>query len=64
MSPVWIRQQDAYTPGEAGIRMVKLSTVVILVGVVFLFIPIPPIATIIGIVTILAGVAMRILGGS
>jgi xanthosine utilization system XapX-like protein len=44
--------------------MVQTSTVVILVGVVFLFIPIPPIATIIGIVTILVGAAMRLLGGS
>lgn len=44
--------------------MVRKSTVVILVGVVFLFIPIPPIATIIGIVTILLGVALRVLGGS
>jgi xanthosine utilization system XapX-like protein len=40
----------------------KTSTIVILVGVVFLFIPIPPIATIIGILTILAGVAFRALG--
>ena len=44
--------------------MVKKSTIVILVGVAFLFIPIPPIATVLGIVTILAGVAMRLLGGS
>ena len=44
--------------------MVQKSTFVILAGVVFLFIPIPPIATIIGIVLILAGVAMRSLGGS
>jgi xanthosine utilization system XapX-like protein len=42
-------------------RDMKLSTIVILVGVVFLFIPIPPIATIIGVVTILAGVALRAL---
>lgn len=39
----------------------KLSTIVILVGVVFLFIPIPPIATIIGVVTILVGIALRVL---
>ncbi|MFC4553007.1 MULTISPECIES: transporter [Halorussus] len=44
--------------------MVRLSTGVILVGVVFLFIPIPPIATIIGVLLILAGLAMRFLGGS
>jgi hypothetical protein len=39
--------------------MVRLSTGVILAGVVLLFIPIPPIATILGLVTIAAGVAMR-----
>jgi xanthosine utilization system XapX-like protein len=39
--------------------MVQTSTAVILVGVVFLFIPIPPIATIIGLVLILAGVGLR-----
>ncbi|MFC5972635.1 transporter [Halomarina salina] len=44
--------------------MVQKSTFVILAGVVFLFIPIPPIATIIGIVLIFAGVAMRSMGGS
>ncbi|OVE84652.1 hypothetical protein [Natronolimnobius baerhuensis] len=41
--------------------MVRLSSGVILVGVVFLFIPIPPIATIAGILTILAGIALRFL---
>ncbi|MCU4926777.1 transporter [Halobacteria archaeon AArc-dxtr1] len=40
--------------------MVRLSTVVILAGVVFLFIPIPPIATIAGILTIAAGIGLRI----
>jgi xanthosine utilization system XapX-like protein len=44
--------------------MVSKSTIVILIGVVFLFIPIPPIATIIGIVTILIGAALKLLGGS
>lgn len=39
--------------------MVKTSTLIIAAGVVFLFIPIPPIATIIGIVLILAGVVYR-----
>jgi hypothetical protein len=42
--------------------MVRISTVVILVGIVLLFVPIPPIATILGILTILAGVLMRWLG--
>lgn len=41
--------------------MVRISTVVLLAGVVFLFIPIPPIATIIGVVGILTGLALRIL---
>ena len=41
--------------------MVRLSTIVLLAGVVFLFIPIPPIATAIGIVGILAGLALRLL---
>jgi hypothetical protein len=44
--------------------MVRKSTIVILVGVVFLFIPIPPIATIIGILTILGGAVLRYLEGS
>ncbi|MFC6943219.1 transporter [Salinirubellus sp. GCM10025818] len=44
--------------------MVSKSTIVILIGVVFLFIPIPPIATIIGIVTILIGAALKLVGGS
>ena len=44
--------------------MVRKSTVVIFIGIVFLFIPIPPIATAIGIVTILLGIALRLLGGS
>jgi hypothetical protein len=41
--------------------MVRISTVVILVGVVLLFIPIPPIATILGLLTILTGIALRVL---
>jgi xanthosine utilization system XapX-like protein len=44
--------------------MVRKSTIVILVGVVFLFIPIPPIATIAGILTILLGVGLRRFGSS
>ncbi|MDQ2049297.1 transporter [Natronolimnohabitans sp. A-GB9] len=39
--------------------MVRLSTVVILIGIVLLFVPIPPIATISGIVVILLGLALR-----
>ncbi|MFC7081437.1 transporter [Halorussus caseinilyticus] len=42
--------------------MVRFSTLVILAGVVLLFVPIPPIATILGIVTIAVGVLMRWLG--
>lgn len=41
--------------------MVQKSTWVILVGIVLLFIPIPPFATIAGIVVILAGLALRFL---
>lgn len=44
--------------------MVRLSTGVILAGVVLLFVPIPPIATILGVLTIVAGVALRIFGDS
>jgi hypothetical protein len=40
--------------------MVRLSTGVILAGVVLLFVPIPPVATILGVLTILAGVALRV----
>ncbi|WP_255192142.1 transporter [Natronobeatus ordinarius] len=39
--------------------MVRLSTIVILVGVGLLFVPIPPIATILGALVILAGIALR-----
>lgn len=41
--------------------MVRLSTIVLLAGVVFLFIPIPPIATAIGIIGIVTGIALRVL---
>ena len=41
--------------------MVRASTVVILLGIVLLFIPIPPIATVSGIVVILIGLAMRFI---
>ena len=40
--------------------MVRISTIVLLAGVVFLFIPIPPIATIIGILGIAIGIALRV----
>ncbi|MDJ1430988.1 transporter [Halostagnicola sp. A-GB9-2] len=43
--------------------MIQISTVVILLGVVFLLIPIPPIATIAGIVTILLGLVLRFVAG-
>ncbi|WP_276300043.1 transporter [Halorussus lipolyticus] len=42
--------------------MVRLSTYVILAGVVLLFVPIPPVATILGVLTIAIGVVMRFLG--
>lgn len=43
--------------------MVRASTVVVLLGVALLFVPIPPVATILGILVILAGLAMRFLFG-
>lgn len=43
--------------------MVRLSTVVVLVGVGFLFVPIPPVATIIGLGCILTGLALRFVAG-
>ncbi len=43
--------------------MVRVSTIVILAGIVLLFIPIPPVATILGVLVILLGVALRLLAG-
>ena len=40
--------------------MVRPSTIVILVGVGLLFEPSPPVATIAGVLVILAGVALRL----
>jgi hypothetical protein len=42
------------------LHMVRVSSLVMLAGVGLLFVPIPPIATILGIVTILVGVALRV----
>lgn len=44
--------------------MVRLSTGVILAGIALLFVPIPPIATILGVLTIAFGVVLRVLGGT
>ncbi|WP_227380782.1 transporter [Haladaptatus halobius] len=41
--------------------MVRLSTMVLLAGVILLFIPIPPITTILGIIVILLGISLRLL---
>lgn len=41
--------------------MVRVSTLVILAGIVLLFIPIPPVATVSGVVVILIGLALRFL---
>jgi hypothetical protein len=41
--------------------MVRISTLVILAGVVLLFVPIPPVATILGLLTIGVGIVMRLL---
>lgn len=49
---------------SSGTHMVRASSLVILVGVALLFVPIPPIATILGIVVILVGVALRVLTDS
>ncbi|MWV39938.1 transporter [Natrialba sp. INN-245] len=43
--------------------MVRLSTGVILAGIVLLFVPIPPIATILGVLVILTGVVLRVVAG-
>ncbi|MFA9424964.1 transporter [Natronorubrum sp. A-ect3] len=43
--------------------MVRVSTIVILAGIVLLFVPIPPVATILGVLVILLGVALRLLAG-
>ncbi|WP_254528375.1 transporter [Natrinema gelatinilyticum] len=41
--------------------MVRASTIVLVVGVGLLFVPIPPVATILGALVILAGAGLRIL---
>lgn len=41
--------------------MVRASTIVLVVGVGLLFVPIPPVATVLGAVVILVGAALRIL---
>ncbi|WP_266079967.1 transporter [Haladaptatus caseinilyticus] len=41
--------------------MVRPSTLVLLIGIVLLFVPIPPIATILGLIVIVIGVALRLL---
>lgn len=43
--------------------MVRISSLVMLAGVVLLFVPIPPIATIAGVLVILAGALLRLLTG-
>lgn len=41
--------------------MVRISSLVILAGIVLLFVPIPPIATIAGALVIVTGVLLRLL---
>ncbi|QLG50350.1 transporter [Natrinema halophilum] len=41
--------------------MVRASTIVLVVGVGLLFVPIPPIATILGVLVILVGAGLRVL---
>lgn len=43
--------------------MVRLSTVVILAGIVLLFVPIPPIATISGVLVVALGLVLRFVLG-
>ncbi|EMA41153.1 hypothetical protein [Halobiforma nitratireducens] len=43
--------------------MVEFSTIVILIWIGLLFVPIPPVATILGVLVILAGIALRVLFG-
>ncbi len=42
--------------------MVRASTIVVLLGVGLLFVPIPPVATILGVIVILIGIGLRFLG--
>ncbi|ELY43672.1 hypothetical protein [Natronorubrum sulfidifaciens] len=41
--------------------MVRVSTIVILAGIGLLLIPIPPVATILGVLVILLGLVLRLL---
>ncbi len=41
--------------------MVRASTVILVIGVGLLFVPVPPVATILGAIVILVGAALRIL---
>jgi hypothetical protein len=43
--------------------MVRLSTMVMLAGVVLLFVPIPPIATILGVIVLAIGAVLRLVIG-
>ncbi|WP_408959275.1 transporter [Natrinema sp. 74] len=41
--------------------MVRASTILLVIGVGLLFVPIPPVATILGVIVILVGATVRIL---
>ncbi|WP_440769438.1 transporter [Natronorubrum sp. DTA28] len=41
--------------------MVRLSTIMIIAGIVLLPVPIPPFATIAGLLLIVAGIALRVV---
>ena len=41
--------------------MVRISTIIIVLGIVLLPVPIPPFATIAGILLILVGIVLRVL---
>ncbi|MFP8956275.1 transporter [Natrialbaceae archaeon A-CW3] len=42
--------------------MVRLSTIVILAGIVFLIVPIPPIGMALGVICLLLGIGLRVVG--
>ncbi len=41
--------------------MVRISTIIILLGIGLLFVPIPPVATILGVLVLLIGIGLRLL---
>jgi len=57
------RKHNRYSAGASNHPMVQKSTWVILLGVVLLFVPIPPVASaVVGLAVIALGVALRFVG--